>query len=336
MSIFELCLCALVSFPLIGVGVYGLKHGFSLFVTREQLWKDLVKWRVFGDSEPPAQILAEIKQSWCYLRSMIAIGGGVGVIMTGICMVAISLVVTGTVDGGDSGDSMLFSVLLYSSFFMGFGMGGIFAVWRLRKAAKRRVTYADLRQRRLSDYRNGLLRWIPLVVMAATIALSCFFLPHLSTLRFLQSDETVVDIPNRLWMLGIVPGAMVVITIVAEFLMARLARLSRLVITSDLTISQRVDDMLRATVIVVVQAYALAAVVFLGLLQAGLVMRSLWASGYWQLGNRPYSVITSVFDLLLLLTLIIGGVLTAIGGRPGGKVSDGPWQAQQIKQLNGK
>lgn len=333
MSIDEIGVTLLVGFIFIGVGLYGLKRGFSLWATKEQLWKSIQKWRVFSTPYPSPQMLEDIKRSWCYLRSMLVIGAGVGLLAMVVGMVAISLATTGTVDGGDSGDGIFFVPIFYFCFSVGCGLSGMFAVWRLRKTTKRQITYADLRRRRLSDYRSGFLRWLPLAILAETIAFSWFFTPHLgSMLRLLQSGSVPLDVPNSLWLISIIPCAIVVVSVLAELLMARIARLSRLLVTSDPEVSQRADDMLRAMVIGTVQAYVLLTVTLLGILQGNLIMRSLWASGYWQMGNRPYSIIADIFFLLLILTLGIGSVWIVTYDPFGGKVAGWPWQTKKGKQ----
>jgi hypothetical protein len=334
MSIAGICLVILTSSLLIGLGFCGLKRDYSFISTEEQLQKDLVRWQVFGGIHPSATMLVDIKQSWCYLRAITAIGGGVGVLLMAFSITVISLATTGTVDGIDSGDSMFFMVTFYSSLFLGFGVGETFAIWRLRKATKRHVTYADLQQRRLSDYRSGLFRWLSLAILVETIAFSWFFAPHLgSTLRLLQSNGSPIDVPNSLWLLSIVPITIAVVSIMAEFLMSHIARLSRLLITTDPMISRRADDMLRATAIGTIQTSALVALASLGLLQNGLIVRSLWTSGYWQLGNRPYSEISSLFFFLLLLTLGLSIGLIVAHGRLGGRLSGWPCQAKPVEKL---
>ncbi|GCE21205.1 hypothetical protein [Dictyobacter kobayashii] len=333
MIILEICLTIVTSIALLGLGFYGLKHNFPLIATEEQLQKSLNRWQVFAEVQPSPKMLADIKQSWRYLRAITLIGGGLGLILMLIGVVIISLLTTGTVDGSDAGDSAFFTAITYASLFVGFGIGGIFAVWRLRKAAQSHITYADLHQRRLSDYRNGLIHWLLALGLVETIAFSCFFAPHLgSTLRLLQSNGAPLDIPNNLWILSIVPGAIVVISIVAELLMLRIAHLSRLLVTSDPTVSQRADDMLRANVIGMVQIYALITIFYLGLLQNTLIIRSLWAAGYWKMSDRPYSAISSLFYFLFFLTLGLGGVLVATYGPPRGKNSGRPWQTKRINQ----
>jgi hypothetical protein len=330
MSIFELGVTLFTGFMLVGIGFFVLKRGFTFFSSSDQLWKNITRWRVFSDTSPSPQMLEDIKQSWCYLRAMMLIGGGIGILLLGICIAALSLVTTGTLDGNGSGNAMFFLAIAYIYLFVGLGLGGIFAVWHLRRVAKRKVTYADLRRRRLSDYRGKILPWIPLVAMVETVAFSWFFAPHLgATLRFIQLDGTTVNVPNNLWMLSIVPAVIIVLSVLAEFLMRRLTRLSRLVITSDTTVSQRADDMLRASVISMVQVYELTAVFYLGILQSSIVMNSLWASGYWQMGNRPYNLLANAFFGLLFLTLVIGGGLAALRSPLGGNLSRWPWQTKQ-------
>jgi hypothetical protein len=325
MSLLNICVVSLASFLLIGAGLYGLKRGFSLFATKHQFWKDFVAWRVFGDAYPFPQTITDVERSWCYLYAMVALGGGVGLILMEISIVVISLLTTGTVGGVDLGDGFFFTATSYSSLFVGVGAGGIFAVWRMRTVAKRSITYADLRQRRLSDYRSDLLRWLPLVVIAQTVALSWFFAPHLgATLRLLPSAGAVA-LPKSLWMLSVVPGAMLVVFLVAEVIMSRLARLSRLLITSDPTVSRQADDMLRAIVIGIVQGYELAAVAYLGLSQNGLLVQSLWASGYWRMGNLPYHEITDVSFLLLKFIQVFGLCLWVARGHLGGRLSGWPF-----------
>jgi hypothetical protein len=329
MSILVLCVCAITSFFLIGTGLYGLKRGFSVFATKGNLWRHIVRWRVFDDAPPSAQIVAEIERSWCYLHAIAALGGGIGGILLVLGLLGGSLATTGVVDENILVTNTLFlGGSFYCSVFIGMSLGGMFAIWRMRARAKRSVSYGDLRQRRLSDYRSNFFPWMPIMMIVGTVALSWFFFPHLGTVLRMPASISVRDVPKSLWLLGIVPAMMVVTMLIAEFFMSRLARLSRLLITAEPKISQRADDMLRATAIGMMQTLELFTMWSFAQFQITLVIGSLWASGYWQLGNRPYEAVYVLFLFLLLLALVIGSVLSATYGGLGGKISGWPWQRQ--------
>ncbi|GCE28419.1 hypothetical protein KDA_39030 [Dictyobacter alpinus] len=333
MSILEICVILCLSLAFLYMGSRGLKRDFSTVASSDQLWKSMLRWHVLSDvTSPSPQMLEEIKQSWCYLRAMTVIGGGISLLLLLIVMVAFSLLTTGTIIGDYVNDGMFFTAITYSNVVVGFGLGGAFAVWHLRRVARRKVTYAELRQRQLSDYQGTLLPWIPLAAVVETLLLNWLFAPHIGKAVQVQWNDSIVTLPNNLWVINIVPAAMILVAIVAQCLMLIVTRMSRLLITADPKVSQHADDMLRANVISMVQIYALATVFSLGMIQINVIMRNLWASHYWTDGNMPFKTMPEIFMFVLVLTLVGGGGLAALYSPLGGNHTGWPWQPKRIEQ----
>lgn len=115
-----------------------------------------------------------------------------------------------------------------------------------------------------------------------------------------------------------------------EWVLARIARVPRLLLTSQPHTAQRADDLLRALTIGALQGMELVVIGSLGAAQNSLVMANLWQSGFWQLGSRPYS---SLLDLEFLFSMVVMGsgfLLSACVGRIGGRISGWPWRPVRI------
>ena len=322
-------------FLLLGLGIIG----YSVYIrlrglpgSPEQWRKDLIRWRVLGPNTLP-QTLADVKRCRDYLMSM-------AILASGICLVlamvgwAIALVATDT-SAADStnqnnGSFFLASVLL--SFGIGLGIGAVFAAWRLRNATERGVTYADLRQRRLSDYRSNAFRWLSVALIAWTFGVLVFFAPHVGSTLQIDLIYTVVSVPNTVWGLSIVPGVMLAVFALIEMVLFRIVSFSRLLVTSDPTVSQHADDMLRATVIGSVQYCELVALGQLAALPFYMFSRLLWASHYYQISHLPYDGLLAVSLFMPVAMQLLGLGIILGRGRLGGKLSGWPWQTKQVKQ----
>jgi len=312
---------------LIGMGFYGLKRGSTSW-WRNSLRKGLTTWQVFGTISPEPQTVTNIEKSWCYLFSVAAIGAGIGTLVVAIAIIVTSLITVGVID-----QSLLTSGLPIASFYcgacVGGGLGAIYAVWHLRATSSQHVAYTDLQQRQLSNYRSSVLRWIPLALIAWVIALTVFFVPYLGrNLQFLQPDDTIIHVSNGIWLRSIMPAIMLLVFIVAEVLMARISMLSRLLVAPDPLVSRRVDDMMRATVIGLVQCFEFAAIGYLGYAQQGILENSLTgmhAATHQHNNNWLFNLLLLTLFLTLMVS-VLGFIAQAMQGRLGGKVSGWPWQ----------
>jgi hypothetical protein len=134
MSLLSICLSLLACCLYFCLGFYGLKRGFISSFKKEQLRRSLIDWNVFGDTSPLPQTVADVERNWCYLYAIASIGAGVSVLLMLICISSISIAITGTVERYGFGDVYFFIASFYSSILVGYGLGGVFAVWRMRNA----------------------------------------------------------------------------------------------------------------------------------------------------------------------------------------------------------
>src|SRR5260221_14474828 len=104
------------------------------------------------------------------------LASGIGLVLAMIGW-AMALLATGksAADSPNQNNGAFFLASALLSVGIGLGSGAVFAAWRLRNAAKRGVTYADLRQRRLSDYRGKAFRWLVVALVSWTFGVLWVF-----------------------------------------------------------------------------------------------------------------------------------------------------------------
>jgi hypothetical protein len=281
------------------------------------------------------QTLADVKRCRDYLVSMSVLAGGIGIVLAMIGWTIIALVATDTSAAANTNNGAFFLASVLLSVGIGFGIGAVFAARRLRNAAKQRVTYADLRQRRLSDYRSNAFRWLAVAMIVWTFGVFAFFAPHVGPTLQVDLLSKVVSVPNTVWAWCIVPGAMLLVFVLVEIVLFRIVGFSRLLVTSDATVSQHADDMLRATVIGSVLYCGLLALGHLAALPFYMFSQLLWASHYWQIGHLPYYNLLSISLFMPVVMQLLGVGIILGRGRLGGKLSGWPWQVRQMKQPEG-
>jgi hypothetical protein len=314
----------------IGYGIYIRLHGLS--VPQEQWQKDLIRWRILGPNTSP-QALADVKRCRDYVVSMSILAGGIGTVLAGIGWTIIALLANDPSTDVSPNNGEFFMASIFFSLGLGFGIGAVFAAWRLRNAAQQRVTYADLRQRRVSDYRSNAFRWLAVAMIIWTFGVLAFFAPHVGSTLQVDLWSTVVSVPNTVWSWCIVPGAMLLVFVLIEIVLFRIVGFSRLLVTSDTTVSQHADNMLRAIVIGTVQYCELLVLGHLAALPFYMLSHLLWDTHYFQIGHLPYYGLLSISLYMPVVMIFIGlGILLA-RGRLGGKLSGWPWQKQQKRQI---
>jgi len=323
----------LLGFGIIGWSIYILLRGLP--GSAEQWQKDLMSWSILGPNIAP-QMLADVKRCRDYLISMSFLAGGIGIVLCMVGWSIIALIATDTSAATTQNNSSFFLASFFASFGIGLGAGAVFAAWHLRNAAKRRVTYADLRQRQLSDYRSSVFRWLAVAMIAWTFGVLMFFSSHVGSTLQIDLFYTVVSVPNTVWGWYIVPGVMFLVLVVIETVLLRIVGFSRLLVTSDATVSQHADDMLRAMVIGLVQYCELLALAQLAVLPFSMLSPRLWASHYWQIGHLPYFSLLSISVFMPGVMQLLGVGILLARGRLGGKFSGWPWQMRQMKQSEGR
>jgi hypothetical protein len=154
--------------------------------------------------------------------------------------------------------------------------------------------YADLRERRLADYRTPALRWAGLAIVA---------LPAAAAVPLALAGGTLSPL--------LLPAALFLLLLVAEALLAMTARVPRMVVSADPALARRCDDLLRAQVITSIQTNAFVVVAAGGLAQFVLV-------------GRPASWVTlagvALAGLMALFTVAndcrLGGRVNGWPGKP--------------------
>jgi hypothetical protein len=209
----------------------------------------------------------------------------------------------------------------------------VFAAWRLRNAARQQVTYADLRQRRVSDYRSNAFRWLAVAMIIWTFVVLAFTAPHVGSTLQVDLWSTTVSVPNTVLSWCIVPAIMLMVFVLIEIVLIRIVGFSRLLVTSDTTVSQHADDMLRAIVISSVQYCELLTLGHLAALPYYMFSLSLQHAHYYlQIGYLPYYSLLSISLYMPTIMLFLGLGILLTRGRLGGKLSGWPWQKQQKQQ----
>ncbi|GCE13423.1 hypothetical protein [Tengunoibacter tsumagoiensis] len=281
------------------------------------------EWNVIGDVDLPVWVLKDIQNTWNFVLSCSLFGASICLLLVDIVTIVVIWLVTRTVQ-------IPFPIAeLYFSMMLGLGLGTFYGVWYLHTQIKRRTTYADVQQRKISDYRHPFLRWLPLMFIVVLLIETIVFAPHVAPVLDLEVINLYqVVLPRTPWIWGILPLIMAVIYFLLECLLMRMTAFSRLYITEDPIISRRVDTMLRAVCIVLIQCFGLVAMSELGFLQSDLLIRAAWLSHYWVTGNRPFLWLSDSVSMLFMLVQAIGLLGPALQGRLGGRLTGWPWQGR--------
>src|SRR5947209_8064521 len=344
MGLIVLIMVPIGLFLLLGLGAIGLSvyirlHGLPASPATSGQWrKDLIRWRVLGLDTLP-QTLEDVERCRDYLMSMSCLASGIGIVLAAVGWSIIVPLATNTSEALNNNNGTFNGAFFLASFLLslgiGLGIGAVFAAWRLRNAARRGVTYGDLRQRRLSDYRSNAFRWLAVALIAWTFGVFAFFAPHVGPTLQMDLLYIIVSVPNTVWGWSIVPSTMLLVFVLVEIVLLRIVRFSRLLVTSDTTVSQRADDMLRATVIGTVLYCELIALGHLAASPFYIFSHLLWGSHYWQIGHVPYDNLLSISLLLPIVMQLLGLGIILGHGHLGGKLSGWPWSMKPLKQPEG-
>jgi len=222
-----------------GAAILRAGHGWP-FAMRS-LGAKLVAWNA-----APAGRAADLeRQIRMYFRTL----GATTAIATGATAVLAGLALALAARGGhlaspEPGAAYQWSVwLLYVVQLVGAGLGYPLAVRVARRSGHAGPRYADLRRRRLADYRAPGLRWLApaAVAVQAAAAVALFAL-------------------QRTWTPMVLPALAALIIVLAELQMWTTARAPRMVVTADPATARRCDDLVRAGVVARLQCMLLLSV----------------------------------------------------------------------------
>ncbi len=269
------------------------------------------------------------------LAAFLRLGLGIGLLLTAIIAVCITLLTSGTLLPPASsihGDPFVEIALLL--IFASAWLGQMAGFRTLKRTATHHIAFGDLRRRLASDYRSPLVHVIPLVIiiMNTITIITCISAIH-APVRILLLNGITARWPS--WTLLIVPVIMLLLIAGVETAIGNVVRFPRLLVTNDLERAHRIDDMVRAIIIgsMIGSEYTI-----MGNLQLA-YSRLTWMafSGIPQANTSLY-VIWGVISLFLWLALlIVGGPTAATGweGHIGGTISGWPRRRAIAGESNG-
>lgn len=176
------------------------------------------------------------------------------------------------------------------------GMAGYAVmVRRLRAATRGAATYADLRPRRVVAYRPAWQIWL-LWGYAAAIAglgLTRAFGGAATPVRIILFGGGSVMLPATPWLFALAPLALAAVLLAGRAAQGWVVAAPRLVTADDLALAPRLDDMLRAR--------------FIGVLQQQMtLLTALLAANQWALvfGRAPGDASGAPESVLFVITLV--------------------------------
>ncbi len=301
-----------------GVNAYGQRYAER---AKRRWLKRLLSWGVIPDANQAALVLPDVVEHDASISSAATIGAGCGVIIGTLIYILFVITIP------------QISLLSYSfpGFFLvpettcialGYITGYTIGIQKQRVAAQRRSTYADLRQRKLTDYRYPLLPALAGVLVMINISLTGNVTAHLGPMFSVQDAlGGVTTLPSIPWLLWIFPAGMITTLFICEGAMRQVVSLPRLLTTPDPQVSQRVDELLRARAIGKLQSTQLFYIGGLSLGQWLFLRYEFWSLGPFE----TYAV------LILIIVIGIGGLfLDDFAGRIGGKITGWPWRKRVL------
>lgn len=282
------------------------KGGLPFYREYGTRWrKRLLLWRVIEHEDEAPTVLKDVITSWELIQWPQRIATGITMVLYALAYVFWMILSKGAFLNNVSLLFKLWIVFIVGS-LLGDSFGYVVGFWYARREVRRRVTYADLRQRRLSDYRSQLLRWLPGCAMLLEIVL-LLILPSLLGVQ--------PSLLSNAWQGTAVIGG---IYIVGESFLSYIATLPRLVVTSNPTVAQHADDLLRALVINDIHVRMLIGI-------GGLLIAQWFLLYQWLL----VSYVCMALQFLITL-LWLGGLLpvmwrTRDKGRLGGRLTGWAW-----------
>src|SRR5579862_7972243 len=228
-------------------GTYKHRRAFSRPLGKPRsdqlrLWQQLIKWQVVPLSYAVPAELEEFACARDFIQSSALIGGGVGIVLATIGSAAISLAATGSLLSLLAGSVYFFGATLLFAGLIGSSLGYAFGTWQLRSLTRRKIAYGDLKPRRLADYRSSLFPWMAGALIIYTLLIPLPLVPSLGG-QIQLSPLVELDAPT--WILETIPAAMLLTLVTGEIVMARIARLPRLLLIANPQTAQRADNLLR-------------------------------------------------------------------------------------------
>jgi hypothetical protein len=310
---------ALGGIALAAVGVWGVampESGLARW-NRSYLARDLRAWGTDGASGNPAEIDALTRRLWqSYGWSLV--GGGLGAIMGAGVTAGLALSAAGFLAGVMGDGPSLLETVVFQCFTLGLALGYLLGTLTVTRVATS-LAWADLRRRRVSDYRTAWLGWGPFALAGASILLLIASLfsqsPTQSAVaREFRASHTFLAPPTIPSLAAMAVWALL-IPVLGALLCHWIATSRRALTSTDPQIARAADEVRRA-------------------ISIGQVVSYTWVTGGWTLASvtlvalAPAPGMSGVLQWLLgmlgILAFAFGGGLNGLRGRLGGRVTGWP------------
>ncbi len=311
----------LLSILFIVGGLYILKG--NAFWTA--LWSN-VRWQqvltVWGVTvEQDTTVLSEVKRYWRIIRGYSLIGAGGLASFALLILFGESLLlpevalVTTTLNGG------VYEFVWVLALLMGYVGGYAVGFEYVRRTETHRIFYADTRQRHVSDYCSQVIRVLPVLLVLYNIVIAFLAQPYLCVLPIPLSEGSQLILQKNLFVPIAIPALMILLILLVEWFLVRVTSLPRVVVISEMSIAQRVDDIIRSV--------SIAQLVCLEYVISGMLTFAQFL--LLQTGTQApvyVSALQSLGWFFLILFCIGGCLLNTLCGRLGGSVSGWWWRTQ--------
>jgi hypothetical protein len=243
----------------VGVGVLTAVAGdrWPLGAGGWSLRKKLATWHV-SPPEAGADLERQIREYYRSLYTITLVVTGLVAVLVGAALVLLAHVghpLSAAAAAAGASLAPILIIYLYSAQVVGTGLGYSLAVRLARRFDDTGPRYADLRRRRLADYRAPGLRWLAVGAVAVQVAAGLAF-----------------GLLRGTWSALAIPAVMALAVAVAELQMSAAARVPRMVVTANPAVARRCDDLVRSGVIARLQQLLLLSLAFACFLQELIIL----------------------------------------------------------------
>ncbi len=285
-------------------------------------WEHLLyAWHISLEKDDAPTILKDVKLYWCVVRSYALIGAGTFMLVPISVLIGVSIALPGLSFVQNMVGVGLFWVPCMFTLLAGYMLGYAWGIEQMRRSRSSRIMYADVRQRRSSDYCSLIVRYIPLIFIAYNIIIAALVEPYLNAMLSIPLGERQLTLVKSPLVVSIIPALMILTVIIVELLLIRVSSFPRVVASSDTVVAQRIDDMIRSVSIGQLLSFEFLILGVLMLAQFSLLLPDPGVPTY-------VSVIQLLGWFITGGLYIVGSMLGVCRGQVGGRVSGWWWQTE--------
>lgn len=301
-------LLPLIAGALLSMEGWDMQKGKKTVTISKKLLKEIQMWKITDKEDELPTLARTIQQYWeQFILSSLYLCFGIALVVLTVGGALVSFLMTGSPAGLVTAEGNLFPLMLTLVALIGSGCGTTIGIWRVRQQTLGKVNYADMRQRQSSDYRSPIFL---VLIGAACIALCIITLlvaPYIGPLYVQLANGQKLTLSSSNFFIFIIPCTMLCCIALLEWFIARVVAPPRLLISSNPTVSQHADDMMRSWLVGLLQGEAFWIIGTLYQFQHKL----LWSSHLAALEHSSYAIGLEVALFLVFLlgyVFIIGGL----------------------------